>query len=376
MKTFTLAVLVFVFSITGGAAEIIRIPLFDGTISEGKLHMPPGSENVRAIVIYVHGTGPATYDDRRKFPEGAVNYFDPFAEEFNRRGLAFFTYNKRGVTIDDKPPRYEKIDREKFREVVPSIEVKDISNMIAALRKRPRLKKSKFVLLGWSEGSVIAPIVAEDKRNKIAAVFLNGYMNENMSNVIKWQNTGGSAMVNMRAIFDKNKDGKLSCEEYESSEKAVSDYRTRRLRDAKFDQLNQNKDEFIDAADFAIIQEPRYKQLLDAIEKNDEEWIWDNYFHISVPWIKEHFALEANKDRLLRLKIPIYIFHGENDANCPVEGVRGLMVRFKAAGKKNLHAYTFAGHNHDLNYVDWVLKKEMPEGIKKMFETAESLIGK
>jgi hypothetical protein len=33
----------------------------------------------------------------------------------------------------------------------------------------------------------------------------------------------------------------------------------------------------------------------------------------------------------------------------------------------------FKGHNHDLNYQDWIAKDEISEGIKKMFETAEGL---
>ena len=64
-----------------------------------------------------------------------------------------------------------------------------------------------------------------------------------------------------------------------------------------------------------------------------------------------------------------------DDANCPVEGVYDLRTRFDKAKRKNLHEYVFKGHNHDLNYLDWVMKKEMPEGIKKMFEVAEALNG-
>lgn len=373
MKSFVLIAIVTVASPFVLTADILKIPLFDGSSVEGKLHLPPGNERVKSIVIYIHGTGPGTYDNRRRFPSGVVNYFDPFGEEFNRRGVAFFTYSKRGVTFGDEPPFYDKVDRERFRQVIPSIEVKDIASMISTLRKQPRLKKAKIILLGWSEGTVLAAIAAEDKRNNVNAVFLNGYVHDNMSEVIKWQNAGGSAMVNLRSVFDKDKDGKVSRAEYESDEKAVAGYRASRLRNAKFEQLEQNKDDFIDVADFAIIQAPRYKQILDAIEKGDEDWVWSNYFRISIPWIKEHFALESNKDRVLRLKIPIYIFHGEDDANCAVEGVRDLRKRFDAAGKKNLHEYIFASHNHDLNYADWVIKKEMPAGIKKMFEVAETL---
>lgn len=373
MKTIKILLLLFVFGSCAIAAEIVKIPLFDGESLTGKLHLPANAAKVREIVIYVHGTGPGTYDDHRKIGSYEFNYFDPFADEFNKRGIAFFSYSKRGVEMGDQPPFYDKVDREKFRKVVPSVEIKDLASLIAYLRRQPQLRKAKFVLLGWSEGTVLAAMAADDKKNKVAAIFLAGYVNDNMSGVIKWQNSGGSAMVNLRLIFDADKNGLISRAEYESDDKAVAAFRTGRMQNTKFEQLDVNKDDAITAEDFGILQKPRYDAILDAINRNDEDWIWKNYFRVSIGWLKEHFTLEANKDRLLRLKMPIYIFHGESDANCPVEGVYDLRKRFDKAKKKNLHEYVFADHNHDLNFLDWVLDKKMPDGIKKMFEVADSL---
>src|SRR5262245_8070215 len=124
------------------ASEIVKVPLFDGETMAGKLSLPEGTANITEIVIYVHGTGPSTYDKHRKVGDREFNYFDLFAQEFNKRGIAFFTYNKRGVEPGDTPPLYEKVDREKFRKVAPSIELKDLSALISYLRKDQRLKKA------------------------------------------------------------------------------------------------------------------------------------------------------------------------------------------------------------------------------------------
>jgi len=75
----------------------------------------------------------------------------------------------------------------------------------------------------------------------------------------------------------------------------------------------------------------------------------------------------------MRSSIPIYIFQGQNDANCPAEGVYDLRDRFQKAGKKNLHVFVFDGENHDLDYLDWITKKEMPPGIKSIFASAAEL---
>ena len=150
-------------------------------------------------------------------------------------------------------------------------------------------------------------------------------------------------------------------------------FRTQAFGGAKFEQIDVNKDNVINAADFGLLNKARYEAILAAVERKDDDWIWNNYFHVTTGWLKEHFELEANKIRLLRTNIPIYIFHGEDDANTPVEGVFDLQERFKKAGKTNLHVFTFKNHNHDLNYVDWLTKKDMPEGIKKIFEAADGL---
>jgi len=355
------------------ASEVMKFKLFDGEIVEGKLSLPAETARMKELVIYIHGTGPGTYDNHRKFGTLEFNYCDYFANEFNRRGIGFFSYNKRGVTPGTDPPMYDNVDREKFRKAVPSVEVRDIANFIATLRSDKRLKHTKIVLMGWSEGTVLAAMVAEDKRNKVSAVFLNGYLNINLSEVIRWQNTGGSSMVNLRGVFDKDENGSISRGEFESDDKAVTRFRTGAMQNAKFEQLDVDKNGEITTEDFDVLLKPRYDAIVAAIERGDEDWIWKNYFRVSIPWLKEHFALEANKDRLPRLRMPIYIFHGVSDANCPVEGVYDLRKRFDAAGKKNLHEFVFKGHNHDLNFVDWVLKKEMPAGIAKMFEVAGEL---
>jgi len=373
MRSLLLICLFLAYATTTDAGEILSFRLFDGEMVDGKLSLPNETAEIGELVIYVHGTGPATYDNPRGSGSSKFNYFDYFADEFNRRGIAFFTYNKRGVTFGPEPPFYDQVDREKFRKAVPSAESHDLATYIKTLRRDRRLKKAKIVLLGWSEGTILAAMAGENRSNKITALFLNGYVHDTMTDVIKWQNTGFSAMVNLRAIFDADKNGSISRVEYESDEKTVADFRIRRLQNAQFPQFDQNKDELIDAADFALLQAPKYKQTLDAIQKEDEDWIWKNYFRVSIPWLKEHDSLEPNKERLLRLKIPIFIFHGEADANCRVEGVYDLRKRFDAARKTNLHESVFSGHNHDLNFGDWVTKKQMPEGIRKMFETAELL---
>ncbi|WP_315822040.1 hypothetical protein [Paraflavitalea speifideaquila] len=59
----------------------------------GKLDLPANGA-IRQLVIFIHGTGPATYLDRRKAGDSTFNYFDLFAREFNKRNIAFLLTTK------------------------------------------------------------------------------------------------------------------------------------------------------------------------------------------------------------------------------------------------------------------------------------------
>ena len=91
--------------------------------------------------------------------------------------------------------------------------------------------------------------------------------------------------------------------------------------------------------------------------------------HLTSAWYKDHFKLEPNKIRLLKIDIPIYIFHGDADAMTPIEGVYDIKNRFAQNNKTNLQCFIFKGADHDLNY-DF---KIISEGIQKIFDISEEL---
>lgn len=360
-------------AITAQAAEVVQMTLDDGEVLKGKLHIPPDVAPIKELVIYIHGTGPNTYENPRKFGDVEFKYYDMFGEEFNRHGVAFFTYNRRGVEIGDEPPYFDKVDREKYKKVVPSVEVNDIGKMIGTLQKDKRLANAKIVLLGWSEGTMIASLVAEKTENDVSALLLAGYAHDNLYDIIRFQYSGVGSMINLRPPFDSDQDGNISKREYESDGKLAAGWREKVMQDAKFEVLDVDKNGVLTAEDFRIRVEPAYKQILAKIEANDADWIWKNYFRVSIEWLNEHFKLEPNKVRLLRLDIPIYVFHGESDANADVEGVRQLKASFDKNNKTNLKTFFFKKHNHDLNFMQWLSQDEIPEGIAKIFEVAREL---
>lgn len=355
---------------TAFASEIVKVETFDGVELVGKLDLPKEPHLVSSIVVFVPGSGPCTYDNHRKVGNKEFNYFDLFAKEFTSRGIGFFRYNSRGTRIGDSPPWYDKVDRTIFATSIPSNRVQDIEAIIIDLKKTKRLREAKVFLLGWSDGSIIASMVAERGKVDIDALLLAGYVNDNLYDIIQWQLTGGSSMVFYKAHFDTNQDEKVSNIEYKADpHKVVSSV----LQGAKFNQLDKNGDGVLTSNDFAVLLKGRLSQVMKAIENGDDDWIWNNYFRITSPWLKEHFKLEPNKDRLLKLELPIYIFHGEWDGSVPVEGAIEIREKFDTLSKANLKVHIFRAHDHDLNFMHWPLRGHISEGLTAIFKTAKTL---
>ena len=349
-------------------SEVKTIKLSDGEETTARLCLPKDRQ-INTIVVAVHGTGPYTYLTKRQ----GFNYYDVLADGFCEKGVGFFTYNRRGVDLGETAPWFDKVDSLKHNKYLPHIEAADIETMVAFLKNDKRFKNCKIILYGISEGTIIASMVAERKKVKIDALFLHGYAHENMFDIIKWQNTGEGVMILVNSIFDKNGDKVVDREEYESKDPTIAAYRNYLFQNQPFDSVDVVKDNIIDIKDIKTKREPFQEILMTKISENDESWIWNNYVHVTIDWFREHFALEPNKTRLLRVDIPIYVFHGKEDANVPVESVYDLEIRFKTCNKSNLKTFVFDKHNHDLNFQDWLKTKEYPEGLKKVFETSAEI---
>jgi pimeloyl-ACP methyl ester carboxylesterase len=348
--------------------EIKTIKLSDGEETIARLCLPENGQ-VNTIVIAIHPTGPNTYLTQRQ----GFNYYDVFAEGFTEKGVGFFTYNRRGVDLGETAPWFDKIDMQKYSKALPNIEATDIETMVTYLRNDERFKNSKIILYGISEGTIIASMVADRKKVEIDALFLHGYAHDNMFDIIKWQNSGEGIMILINSIFDKNGDKVVDREEFESEDPTIVAYRNYLFPNMTFEQADIVKDNVIDAKDIRAMRKPFYEYLLSRITENDGSWIWNNYFRVTIGWLREHFALEPNKTRLLRVDIPIYIFHGTDDVNVPVESVYDLEVRFKTANKSNLKTFIFDKHDHDLNIHEWITAKEFSEGFQKIFETSAEI---
>lgn len=350
------------------AEERLRIASFDNEIIVGRLNIP--SQNFKnKIVIDIPSSGPQTYENMRKVGRSTVfRYNNFFSNEFAKRGIAYFSYSTR-YTIPDStnPPNYDQVEKEKFYSYTPSVKVKDLEEIIKYLKKDKRLTSSEFILLGFSEGAIIATLAAERKLVSVDALFLAGTPMDDVYSTIRWQLSGASSMINFQKFFDTNDDDIIQKNEYQNADpRAVA-----RVGGKIFQELDLNGDSVLTSEDFDEIIKPYLQELIKAIEVNDNEWIWNNYFRVSAEWIREHSNIEPNKTRILKLEIPVYLFHGSNDANCSVEKIIQLQKKAQQLDKKNIHFYIFQDHDHTLEFLSWVINKSLPVGLRTFFEQIE-----
>lgn len=352
------------------AQEILHIPGFDGEIIEGRLNVPEdGFKDI--VVIDVPSSGPHTYMNMRKIGRSTVfKYHDYFQKEFAKRGIAYFSYSTRYTEPDStNPPYYDKVEKEKFFSYTPSMKVKDLEEVIKYLKTDKRFtSKTKFILLGFSEGAILATLAAKRKIVQVDALFLAGAPADDVYTTMLWQLNGASSMVNFRNFFDENDDSIIQKSEYENADpRAIA-----RMGGKKFEDLDRNVESVLTKEDFKIILNPRRKQILEAIEKGDDEWIWNNFFRVGTEWINEHRSLEPNKTRILKLDLPIYLFHGSDDANCPVSGILQIQNDARELNKENIHVFIFQDHDHTLEFLVWVVRNSLPLGLKTLFDEIEN----
>lgn len=351
-------------------SKIIEINSFDKYKLKLKIDYPQTAEFDK-IVLFVPGSGPNTYDNHRILDDVEFNYFDLFVQEFTNRNIAFCRYNTRGVDVGINPPEYMTINSEEYQTYLPHNSVKDVECIIKYLKNLPLLKKAKIILLGWSEGTNIAPLVAINNNVKIDCLLLAGYCNENMRDTLNWQLSGGSSMVNLCKMFDYDKKGYITKEDFETDKYNV---RQEIFESTSFEELDINKDGIIDELDFKIRLKEEKENIFSAIEQNDDNWLKDNYpVRLTTAWFHEHFNLPSNSEVLPKLDLPIHIFHGTCDANVSVNGVKDIEEKFKKLKKKNLCTHIFENHDHDLNYLWYPLYETISEGLNSIFNTCSDL---
>jgi hypothetical protein len=275
----------------------INISTYDGYIIKGKLSLPEGNDDIKKLVIWIAGAGMGTY----------TTYNNGFPISlFTEKGTAYFSFNKRGVDVTDEEPFFS-VNNDIFKTYIPSNCINDVYQIIIELKNITRLAKCQILLIGWSEGAMIAPLFASKYPDMVNALFLCGYPNDNLKEL---QRSMWTKMDGGNEIFNK---------------------------------------------------------VLSAVEEKNDEWLIENNGP-PLEWLSEHYNLKSNSELLPTLDLPIYIFHGALDANCDVQGVYIIKDIFTQLNKTNLSINVFDNHDHNLD-TDDSKDGRISEGVQSLLDT-------
>jgi alpha-beta hydrolase superfamily lysophospholipase len=352
-------------SVSAATADtILRFVARDGTPLEGKLSLPAGVRGRVPIVFYLHGAGPRNYDNpvRYRAADGQVhtlNYYDWYANELARRGVAFFRMSKRGCAVDSTGR--SNVDRTVFSKATASVLLQDYSEALALVRRHANVDPDRVVLYGSSEGTRLAPQLARAMPNGIVALVLTSYAGDNTRETVTWQNSVGP-WRNLQALAPEAMDGVMTRAEFDSVVKRSPPFAQR----FPFQVVDGNADGSVTEAELAAVVRPRLDMILNAVTSKNDDFLWHAVVNLTSAYLLEDWEGPPTHELLQPLTLPIGIFHGELDGTTRVEAVRETESAFRAAGKTNLTVKTYAGLDHDLG---WTPTAALRTGVVALLES-------
>jgi beta-lactamase regulating signal transducer with metallopeptidase domain/pimeloyl-ACP methyl ester carboxylesterase len=356
--------------------RIVTFRTADGLTLEGKLSLPPNATGPVPVAMLLAGSGPWTFDRPVRIPNPnemfesvQIDYLDLYAKELTARGLGFFSVNKRGCAQIKEPP-HAIVRRAVFSKTTPSVLLDDYAAALVALRSESGVAADRIVLMGISEGTVLAPRLAHRSPAGVTGLVLASYAGDNTHDTIVWQCTVGP-WRNMARVYDLDGDDRITREEWD---KATPDTLFKmRLGSASFEQCDHDRNGVLEPKDLAAANAPRLEAILKAVKEVDDEWLWWNLVKLNTAHLRAEWHRPPLHEELLRLNVPIHIVHGMHDGAVRVEGVRAAEAAFRRAGRTNLVTHILPRVDHDLNYGEYLDtyfagRPQTPAAMKVMFD--------
>lgn len=137
------------------------------------LTYPEGESQKYPLVVMVHGSGPTDRDSNAKGMP--MNIFKQLSEVVAAEGFASIRYDKRGVGAS----------KGDFYETGVHDLINDAHAVVEFAKKHPKIDSENVILLGHSEGSIIAPFVNE--KVSVDGMILLAGTAEPLAETLTWQ---------------------------------------------------------------------------------------------------------------------------------------------------------------------------------------------
>ena len=350
---------------------LVQFTASDGTPLVGKLSLPAQAAAPPPVVFFLHGAGPRNYDHPLRYRESdgqirITNYYDYHARELAKRGVALFRISKRGCAFD--AAGVLQVDRAIFSKATSTVLIDDYSRALEALRARKDVDTSRIILMGASEGTRLAPQLALRAPAGIVGLSLMSFQPDNIHDTVVWQNTVGVWRA-ITFLIPGAADGTITRAEYDEALKTNASIAQR----FPFAPYDADKDGTVTRAETLTLLRPRLDAILKAVDDRNDDFVWQSLLNLSSAYLLDGWTADPTRAFLLKLSVPVGIFHGELDGTTRVEGVRETDAAFKSAGKTTLTVRTYPGLDHDLGWTIPAAKGDGPQPFQDAFAFAATV---
>jgi pimeloyl-ACP methyl ester carboxylesterase len=285
----------------------------DDVYLSGTLTFPKLGENFPAVIL-ITGSGPQNRDEE-------IFGHKPFlviSDFLTRNGFAVLRYDERGVGASTGD--FSKATLRDF--------ANDVLSAIDFLKSRDEINKNQIVLIGHSEGAMIAQMVALENSSDIASIIMLAGVAIPGDELILLQSRTiatlegrpekeiDRAIVNQKLMIELLKSDKANKEIEEEIRKIVYQSFTN-LTEIK-DQPNESVKRFVELQIKTVMSD----------------------------WYRDFLKFNPS-EYLEKISIPVLALNGEKDAQVPSkENLRAIESALKKAGNKKYKVLELKGLNH------------------------------
>lgn len=284
-----------------------RFQTRDGQTLVAKLTLPAEARTPVPVVIFIGGSGTWDSDYAQRVDAKTLNVLLPVADWATRSaqaGIAFVRYQKRGV-VDPGAALVES-----WRTATLFNLLDDLRALLAKVKADPRLDGSRIALLGHSEGTMLATWVGANDPSVKAYVFL-GFVRRNLKEVYRFQlvNRNGNRLF---AFADTQPQDDL----LEASEIAAA---TRKgLNFGNWRRFDRDRDGRLSKEEYLTLLDRSYEDWVRMIVSSTSERLVPGNGS-PAGWFQQHFRHEPVGETWRRLWAPVLVIQGKSDTNTPFD---------------------------------------------------------
>ncbi|TFH08362.1 MAG: alpha/beta fold hydrolase [Candidatus Atribacteria bacterium] len=280
----------------------------------GTLRLPLSGDGPYPAALLIHGSGPIDRDGNAINVEtGAVvmelDAYRQLAVALSDAGIASLRFDKRGVGESEGDvslaARADLLD--------------DARAAIEALRAQPEIDASRIILIGHSEGSYLAPVLAVEDETIAGVVLLAGAARP-LDAITLWQ---VESLLKKQGIEGETLEAALAQQNQyiafvEGSQGEWADYTADSLQ-----------------ADLPWLTPEAANQLKST--------------PLALSWLREHYLAEP-AEVIAQLQQPVLIISGEKDSQVPATEAALLEELLEAAGNQDVTVHVLPDLNHLLRH--------------------------